>query len=631
MKNIKHIREAYTNNILFEKEEVESDRLTKLIRAGMFDVKKLTFLKRALKKDISKLTQADRKVLLELLETLIDEVVNSPNVYSKVRQNVMTREEYDVIDEASKPDYFVKTDPRFKKNPKILPAIIILKRKAMRVYPDNQIIGLYYSQQLDKYISVPFETSERSFNVGLSEATKDASDDSKKKKPVPEIEHKRQALQKKLDAQKQLVTDVETGVRHMDDIGSKGRKIVTKDTLKQVGRGFASGDTYAALGGLGAVIGSKIRSAVKGNKPAVSVNKKQSPSTPAPETKPSTPAPETKKSASVPGWGKAARRDPAKTRAAAITIEETKNLARSKFYAKLEKKRIANEGINDDIDDNTISSIAKDLTPGLGTYRAAKRTSREWKKGNYGTAALHGLDTAVSGVSDAALAVPVVGWAASGALKGARGLAKGVAGAKFLSGSSKAAKAAKGVDAAGDAAKAAKGVDAAGDAAKAAKGTSRASKVMTGVGRGLVKGAKLAGLAGLGLAAAAGGAGAGEDNKYQSTEIGSKLKTKISRPTAVDTTTSRQKQDATMNRRYMQSMKEDSTIIKDLRNIIKEDTKNTEKLNIRGEKITINNTIAEKVIGLYDSLNRDNKKKMLNMMNESVESFKKVVNFAVRQ
>ena len=55
------------------------------------------------------------------------------------------------------------------------------------------------------------------------------------------------------------------------------------------------------------------------------------------------------------------------------------------------------------------------------------------------------------------------------------------------------------------------------------------------------------------------------------------------------------------------------------------------QLNIGENPITINNTIAQKIVSVHESLNKDNKKQMENMLSESVESFKKIVNFAVRQ
>lgn len=57
-------------------------------------------------------------------------------------------------------EYYSKYDPRephgFSKGDKDAPAVLILKRKAIRIYPDHQKVALYYSQQLDKYISIPF-------------------------------------------------------------------------------------------------------------------------------------------------------------------------------------------------------------------------------------------------------------------------------------------------------------------------------------------------------------------------------------------------------------------------------------------------------------------------------------------
>lgn len=50
-----------------------------------------------------------------------------------------------------------------------------------------------------------------------------------------------------------------------------------------------------------------------------------------------------------------------------------------------------------------------------------------------------------------------------------------------------------------------------------------------------------------------------------------------------------------------------------------------------GKNIQITNTLAKGLITLYESLNTKNKKKMYNMINESIDSFKKVSSFIVRQ
>lgn len=37
------------------------------------------------------------------------------------------------------------------------PAVIIMKRKAIRIFPDGKKIALYYAPSVDKYISVPYD------------------------------------------------------------------------------------------------------------------------------------------------------------------------------------------------------------------------------------------------------------------------------------------------------------------------------------------------------------------------------------------------------------------------------------------------------------------------------------------
>jgi hypothetical protein len=54
-------------------------------------------------------------------------------------------------------------------------------------------------------------------------------------------------------------------------------------------------------------------------------------------------------------------------------------------------------------------------------------------------------------------------------------------------------------------------------------------------------------------------------------------------------------------------------------------------INIKGTDIKINSAIANKINNLYESLNDENKTKMVNMLEESVDSFKQILNFAVRQ
>lgn len=140
MKSIKGIREQY--ELITEKEDKEQRKLTTLVRAGLFDAKKLPMLKRALDKGADKMTPAEKKILIDLLDSLMNQVISSEPVYMKVKRNVQGMSE-ELIAEAPSTISDV-------------PSIVVLKRKAVRVYPGGQQVGLYYSQQLDKYVTIPF-------------------------------------------------------------------------------------------------------------------------------------------------------------------------------------------------------------------------------------------------------------------------------------------------------------------------------------------------------------------------------------------------------------------------------------------------------------------------------------------
>ena len=164
MINIKQIRESY--NLIVEKDD-DMRKLTALARSGLFDVKKIPMLKRALQKDSGKLSPVERKLLLDLLDSLMDEVLHSQQVYTKVKQDVMRHD----MHENKQDDYLSKYDPRGDKeyDNKKMPAIILLKRKAIRVYPDHQKVALYYSQALDKYITIPFDENVTGINEWTEE------------------------------------------------------------------------------------------------------------------------------------------------------------------------------------------------------------------------------------------------------------------------------------------------------------------------------------------------------------------------------------------------------------------------------------------------------------------------------
>lgn len=147
MKNIKQIRESYKRDTSSE----EASDIKNLFEDGLLDERKLSLVERALKKEACDQTISDRKMIKNLAEQLI------------IHYNVDRTGTVEVLDESVKRDtkeYLAKYDPSLGGNKfptdKDMPQVLILKRKAIRIYPDNQKVALYYSDTLNKYVTIPF-------------------------------------------------------------------------------------------------------------------------------------------------------------------------------------------------------------------------------------------------------------------------------------------------------------------------------------------------------------------------------------------------------------------------------------------------------------------------------------------
>lgn len=146
MKNLKQIREQV--EVVKENVDASDRNLTTLVRAGLYDPKKIPMLKRALDKDNAKVSPQERKALLDLLDNLLSQVVTNKSVYTKVRQNLQSKT--------------VNEENSVNK----IPAVLILKRKSIRQFPDGTV-ALYYSDVLKKFVSIPFT------EIGISDITEE--------------------------------------------------------------------------------------------------------------------------------------------------------------------------------------------------------------------------------------------------------------------------------------------------------------------------------------------------------------------------------------------------------------------------------------------------------------------------
>ena len=270
----------------------------------------------------------------------------------------------------------------------------------------------------------------------------------------------------------------------------------------------------------------------------------------------------------------------------------------SKFRKKLQEKRNLKE-----ISAEDAKELAKDVfIPGHSAYK-------EYKKGNYGTAALE------AGIDAASLAAGAfTGGLGYGAIKAARGASK----------AAKAAKAAKTTEKAADTATTVKSVE------KVADATSKATKVgkVSRAGK-IAKGAAIT----AGAIAGALNAGKSANGTKYSTPLSFRgVDPKVSTPQASGVRTSVDTRDTSLYRKSLQQANmQESNIINTLKQVSEGDGVNRNVINIGESSITINRTIASKMMNLYETLNASNKKKMSTMLNEDVESFKKILDFAVRQ
>jgi hypothetical protein len=121
-----------------------------LVRAGLANKAQLARIHRILDKMTEERPQfnnADREIMRNLFNRMIDIISNNKQIFQKTRQAVREEDEKQVesiqLDEALD----LNNDPPF---------VLVLKRKSIRLYPNNTKIALYYNQKLDKYFSIPY-------------------------------------------------------------------------------------------------------------------------------------------------------------------------------------------------------------------------------------------------------------------------------------------------------------------------------------------------------------------------------------------------------------------------------------------------------------------------------------------
>ena len=153
---------------IVEEEKSDYSKFDMLVRAGLANKAQLQRIHRILDKmqdDRPQFNNADKMILQNLFNKMVDLITNNKQIFQRTRQAVREETEDHIVEEESK---VKRGDP---------PVMLLLKRKAIRIYPDQTKVALYYNSKLNKHFTVPYgdgiDSSIQSEEVELEEAVMD--------------------------------------------------------------------------------------------------------------------------------------------------------------------------------------------------------------------------------------------------------------------------------------------------------------------------------------------------------------------------------------------------------------------------------------------------------------------------
>ena len=174
---------------LVEEEKSDYSKFDVLVRAGLANKAQMQRIHRILDKmqeDRPNFNNADKQIIQNLFNKMVDLVSNNKQIFQQTRRAVREDLEEGIIDTS---DYKVDasgrkykahrtkvgdTAPKVGDDPDAIkeeavqldesrepPFVLVLKRKAIRVYPDGTKIALYYNDKLKRIFTVPYDTLDR--------------------------------------------------------------------------------------------------------------------------------------------------------------------------------------------------------------------------------------------------------------------------------------------------------------------------------------------------------------------------------------------------------------------------------------------------------------------------------------
>ena len=179
MKSLSRFKQEPT--VILEEEKADYSKFDMLVRAGLANKAQLQRIHRVLDKmtdDRPQFNNADREIMKNLFNKMVDLISNNKQVFQQTRraikEGVLDTSDFRVSPSGkkirahrivlSKKDSVENDQNNIKEDFDIIeeqlrgdpPTVLLLKRKAIRMYPNGTKIALYFNDRLNKYFSVPY-------------------------------------------------------------------------------------------------------------------------------------------------------------------------------------------------------------------------------------------------------------------------------------------------------------------------------------------------------------------------------------------------------------------------------------------------------------------------------------------
>jgi hypothetical protein len=159
--NFKHI---------VEEEKSDYSKFDALVRAGLANKAQLQRIHKILDKmgeERPVFNNADRMILQNLFNKMVDLLSNNKQIFQQTRRAVqeesvdevqqsINTHRFKIGDELNEDCQLIEADEVHGD----LPFTLVLRRKAIRLYPNDTKIALYYNDKIKKYFTIPYSTDK---------------------------------------------------------------------------------------------------------------------------------------------------------------------------------------------------------------------------------------------------------------------------------------------------------------------------------------------------------------------------------------------------------------------------------------------------------------------------------------